>query len=84
MRLVRKFQFNYTGDKQELLIGAYYFDEDQNGLLTIPWTYTGIVGDDFLQSGTLDTKAYALFANYTYRINERLSTTLGVRYSIRR
>lgn len=77
----QEIQLSYISERQELLAGFYFFDESQNGLLTIPWVYTGIPGDNFIQNGTLDSTALAAFLNYTYRFTDRLSFTLGGRYS---
>lgn len=68
-------------DKLKWLVGAYYFDEDNNAL-----GYADIPVPDFRtliirQFGVLETEAWAVFGQATYSLSDRWALTIGGRYS---
>ena len=67
-----------SGDRWNLIVGAYYFTEDVNGFANI-----SIFGGpaQFDQRGSANTKAYAAFANGSYELVDKLKLVLGARYS---
>jgi iron complex outermembrane receptor protein len=78
----------YNGESYDLLFGAMYFDEELFGEVLVPLNNFPIPGGPILpnagnyqQIGTVDTLAYGAFAQMTYRFNDRLSVTGGIRYN---
>lgn len=84
-------QYVYTGDRLRSIVGAYYFKERSNADVFIDFTgelrfiesVAPLVFPNKLvdQPGSLDTEATALFANFEYKLTDKLKTTLGLRYS---
>lgn len=69
-------------------VGAYYYEEDSigSGLFVLPLVNLGIPADPptTIASFQVDfatlTDNFALFADLTYQINDRLSVNIGARY----
>ncbi|HEX7784523.1 MAG TPA: TonB-dependent receptor [Sphingobium sp.] len=59
------------------LVGAYYYHEKANSLVFIP--FTGLT--DLSLSARNQTKSYAAFGQSTWHVDDRLSATVGLRYS---
>lgn len=68
------------------LVGAYYFDESVDGYNAVPYDRI-ILGQPsqfsqgFFQGGKVDTNAYAVFGQADINLSDRLTLTLGARYS---
>lgn len=79
----QEFQLAYTGEKFNWLAGAYYFDEQDRINARAPGGYavTPTTVLAFHQSATVTDEAIGIFAEGTYRLNDRWAMTLGVRYS---
>jgi len=74
-----------TGDRTDLMAGAYYLHEKQTEYdwIRLPLfdAYYGNNKVFFIQDGTVPTDAYALFGNAIFKLTSRTSITGGVRYS---
>jgi iron complex outermembrane receptor protein len=67
-------------------LGLYYFHEDMDGAVIIPGNFGGVLpyGQYFsfyYGGGSIDTDAWAAYGQLTYDLTERLSLTVGARYS---
>jgi iron complex outermembrane receptor protein len=82
----QEFQLLYSGDRLEAVFGLYYFAEDIASdqtawadsflaLGAIPITFKRTVADD------LNTDSYAAFGQATWKFTDRLSGTVGLRYT---
>lgn len=67
-----------SGDRWDMIVGAYYFTEDVDGFANI--TIFGGPGQ-FDQRGSAKTKAYAVFAHGSYGLTDKLKLVAGARYS---
>jgi iron complex outermembrane receptor protein len=77
----QEIRINFSGDRHDTVAGVYYLDA--NGDFRVEQS-----GDVFFGPGvvlgidfTLDTVAYALFAQTDYAISDNLSLTLGGRFN---
>jgi iron complex outermembrane receptor protein len=61
------------------VFGLYYFDEDSFDRLLVPLGNPGTSYDT--QRVSLDAKAKAAFTEWTFKFNEALSATAGLRYT---
>jgi iron complex outermembrane receptor protein len=61
------------------VVGAYYFDEDSNDRVIVPIGNPGTSYDT--QRVALDTRAWALFTQWTFNVTDALSLTAGLRYT---
>lgn len=71
------------GEKATYLVGAYYADQTikTDRILTIGLGF-GIPGDPALTTvGSVKTKSYAAFGDLDYHLTEKLTGSLGLRYS---
>lgn len=68
------------GDSWRLLLGAYFFDEDKKGGLGLVRASL-VPARSFVIPSENSTYAWALFAEATVDVTEKLSLTAGVRYS---
>jgi len=64
------------------IVGGFYFNETSDLLFEIR-NFRGLfgLGTEAVFDASQDTEAYALFADVTYDVSDRLSLTLGGRYS---
>lgn len=65
-------------DRFDWMIGAYYFHDDAMTSIFIPIPGFGF---DILHNADMKTDAFAFFGQVTYRATDRLSFTVGLRYS---
>lgn len=80
----QELQLNFDGKKLRGLVGAYYYEEDllsDSPIDPDPLGLNGPAGDLIRVTGLMDIKAWAVFSNFAYEINERWSVILGGRYS---
>lgn len=80
-QLSQELQLVGQTDKIQWLVGGFYFSEDNDAL-----GYADIPVPDFRtliirQFGNLETDAWAVFGQGTYRFTDRWALTLGGRYS---
>lgn len=74
----------WQGEHHSTLFGLYYFQEDIDAQTRIqgPAPYTTVLNRPFIQFyGKQQSESYAVFANSTWPINQKLSITGGLRYS---
>ena len=74
----QEFQLNYSGEDITLVSGFYYYDAEACGIYD---AYLMAFGISIEQSGCTDTESYAVYAQTSYDINDKWSTTLGLRYT---
>lgn len=71
-------------DGFDFLIGAFYYDDDSTLSPQLAYsrnTTTNALGAPSVQTGQLDTQAYAVYADGTWALTDRLTVTAGLRYS---
>jgi iron complex outermembrane receptor protein len=66
-------------DRLDGVFGLYYFDEDSFDRVIVPLGNPGTSYDT--QRVSLDTVARAAFTEWTYKFNDALTATAGVRYT---
>jgi iron complex outermembrane receptor protein len=81
----QEFQATYTGDKIQGVAGIYYIDANAfnifDTILNTPLP-TGPFGTSTFTKGDIDTKAWAVFADGSYKFTDALSLSLGGRYTV--
>ncbi len=78
-QLSQEFQFLYQGERFQGVAGLYYMDGHAEGAFD---TIVGLANLTTLTSGSVDTKSYAAFADFTYDITDQFKISLGGRYTI--
>ncbi len=78
-QLSQEIQMLVDGDRWNLILGGYYFNEKIDGFSRAPLFF--FPGATFLQIGTGETDAYAAFANFSYDITDQIKVIAGLRYS---
>ncbi|MDB5429572.1 MAG: TonB-dependent receptor [Caulobacter sp.] len=76
----QEFQLTYTGERLQGVAGVYYF----NG--TAAGAYDTVVsqlfgGFSIATNGYVDTRSYAVFADFSYQISDDISISLGGRWT---
>ncbi|MGP1275171.1 MAG: TonB-dependent receptor [Caulobacterales bacterium] len=84
-QISQEFQLNYEGERLTVVSGLFYMIEDiqshqeafADDLLTGPggFTFLRTIDDD------LETRSWALYANATFDLTDRLSVSAGIRYT---
>ncbi len=64
------------GARLNWIIGAYYFEEDGDNKNTLDFTVS-----NFVSGGKFDNRSAALFVQGSYDLSDKLSLTLGLRYT---
>jgi iron complex outermembrane receptor protein len=81
----QEFQATYTGDKVQGVAGVYYIDANAfnifDTIINTPLP-TGPFGTSTFTKGDIDTKAWAVFADGSYKMSDRLSVSAGGRYTV--
>jgi iron complex outermembrane receptor protein len=81
----QEFQATYTGDKIQGVAGVYYIDANAfnifDTIINTPLP-TGPFGTSTFTKGDIDTKAWAVFADGSYKMSDRLSVSAGGRYTV--
>ena len=72
----QEFQLLGSTDKLDWIVGFYYFNEDGDNINILDFTVS-----NFRSGGQFDNEAWAVFAQATYDISDRLHLTLGGRYT---
>ncbi|MEO0578018.1 MAG: TonB-dependent receptor, partial [Pseudomonadota bacterium] len=84
-QLSEEFQLLYTGERVNGLIGAYYMDANAFNAFDVILGLTGdLIGSPGLNAFTLgdvDTSTWAIFADFSYDINDQFSVSVGGRYT---
>jgi iron complex outermembrane receptor protein len=81
----QEFQATYTGDKVQGVAGVYYIDANAfnifDTILNTPLP-TGPFPTSTFTKGDIDTKAWAVFADGSYKFSDRFSASAGGRYTV--
>ncbi len=75
-QFTQELQLIGSTDRLNWIVGAYYFQEDGDNENILDFTVS-----NFRSGGEFDNEAWAVFAQATYDITERLHFTLGGRYT---
>jgi len=75
-QLTQEFQLVFTGsDKWSGVLGLYYFDGTAGGKVNATF-----IGSIFVTTeGDIDTKSYALYADGSFKLTDRLTLNVGLR-----
>ncbi|HET6565087.1 MAG TPA: TonB-dependent receptor [Xanthomonadales bacterium] len=88
----QEFRLNYSADRVNGVMGAYYFSEDSDDRVTVPLAFppsppvissllAGGPGSRDLQFVNLTTDSIAVFTEWTLDVTQALSITGGLRYT---
>jgi iron complex outermembrane receptor protein len=83
-QLSNEFQVLYEGGRLNGVAGLYYLDANANNIFdvvlatTSPVALPGLTASTF---GDVDTKTWAVFADFTFDVTDRLSISAGGRYT---
>jgi len=81
----QEFQLNYDSDNLSVVSGLYYFDGESCGhfdaILEHLGTVLGAAGLTREVTGCNNSESYAVYAQGSYNVTEKLSFTLGARYT---
>ncbi|MCE9680565.1 TonB-dependent receptor [Shewanella sp. AS1] len=82
-QISQEFQLNYVGDDLTLVSGVYYFKGDSCGVFDaiLEEAFKSLGGLTREVSGCNNSESYAAYAQGSYDITEKLSLTLGARYT---
>ncbi|MGD9811616.1 MAG: TonB-dependent receptor, partial [Sphingobium sp.] len=74
----QELQLLYQGDRLQGVFGLYYLDSRASGAFD---TVLGLANLTILTSGTVKTKSYAAFADFSYDLTDQFSISVGGRYT---
>ena len=74
----QELQLNYNTENFDFISGLFYFRENVDSYFYLKIFPVGIAQ---MQGRAAETKALGIFGQGTYRFNDRLSATIGIRYS---
>ena len=77
-QLSQELQFLYEGDRLRGVAGLYYLDAHAAGKFD---TVVGLLNLTIATSGFVDTTSYAAYADFSYDFTDKLSASLGGRYT---
>ncbi len=77
-QLTQELQFLYEGERLRGVAGLYYLDAHAAGKFD---TIVGLLNLTIATSGFVDTKSYAAYADFSYDFTDKLSASLGGRYT---
>lgn len=77
----QELQFSYIGEKLKAVSGLYYYDGESCGQFNLLLGLAPPIGLTLENSGCVDTRSYAIYAQGTYYVTDKLSVTLGGRYT---
>lgn len=84
-QFTQEFQLNYDSDKLTFVSGLYYFDGESCGQFDAILEHLGqslsLPGLTREVSGCNNSESYAIYAQGSYNLTEKLSLTLGLRYT---
>jgi iron complex outermembrane receptor protein len=75
-QLTQELQLLGSHERMNWIIGAYYFSEDGDNANILDFTVS-----NFRSGGRFDNEAWAVFAQGTYDLTDRLHLTVGARYT---
>ncbi|MGN7097679.1 TonB-dependent receptor [Brevundimonas diminuta] len=74
----QEFQAVFSGDRWSGVAGVYYLDATASGAFD---TVLGLANLTTLTSGSVDTKSYAVFGDFSYDVTDALSVSVGARWT---
>ncbi len=74
----QEFQAVFSGDRWSGVAGVYYLDATASGAFD---TVLGLAHLTTLTSGSVDTKSYAVFGDFSYDVTDALSVSVGARWT---
>ena len=77
-QFTQEFQALFTGDRWSGVAGLFYLDGTSSGAFD---TIAGNLGLAIAAAGSVDTKSFSAFADFSYDITDRLHVSLGGRYT---
>ncbi len=77
----QEFQLLYNSDKFNAVLGAYYLDATASNDFDVVLGQLHPLGITAYTGGTVDTESWSVFADLTYFMTEKLSVTVGGRYT---
>ena len=77
-QLTQELQFLYEGERLRGVAGLYYLDAHAAGKFD---TIVGLLNLTIATSGFVDTTSYAAYADFSYDFTDKLSASLGGRYT---
>ncbi|MBX3593532.1 TonB-dependent receptor [Sphingomonas sp.] len=77
-QFTQELQLLYEGDRLQGVFGLYYLNARASGAFD---TVLGLANLTILTSGTVDTKSYAAFGDFSYDLTDQLKLSVGGRYT---
>ncbi len=77
----QEIQLSGGGDRLEWLLGGFLFHESGDSFIALPFPFGADLPFYITIDGTAETDAYAAFGELRYRLTDRLTATIGGRYS---
>jgi|APFre7841882724_1041349.scaffolds.fasta_scaffold01633_5 iron complex outermembrane receptor protein len=77
-QLTQELQFLYEGERLRGVAGLYYLDAHAAGKFD---TIVGLLNLTIATSGFVDTTSYAAYADFSWNFTDKLSASLGGRYT---
>jgi iron complex outermembrane recepter protein len=77
-QFTQEFQLLIEGDRLQGVAGLYYLDARASGAFD---TVLGLANLTTVTSGTVKTKSYAAFADFSFDVTEQLKVSAGLRYT---
>ncbi len=77
-QFTQEFQLNYAGDRLVVVSGLYYYEGEACGAFDV---ILGLSGITLENGGCVDTESYSAFAQGSYQLNDKLTLSLGGRYT---
>ncbi|MFN2098467.1 TonB-dependent receptor [Altererythrobacter sp. MF3-039] len=77
----QELRLNYNSEALRAVVGAFYLEEDNNGVLGLPRIGGVPSPRSFILPAMTETESYALFADATLAITPQFSIIAGIRYS---
>ena len=74
----QEFQAVFSGDRWSGVAGVYYLDATASGAFD---TVLGLANLTTLTAGSVDTKSYAVFGDFSYDVTDALSVSVGARWT---
>jgi iron complex outermembrane receptor protein len=74
----QEFQLLYEGDRLQGVAGVYYLDASASGQFDTILAAAGLTQGT---TGGVDTKSFAVFGDFSYDVTERLSLSVGARWT---
>lgn len=77
-QFTQEVQLLYQGDRLQGVFGLYYLDGRASGAFD---TVVGLINLTILTSGTVKTKSYAAFGDFSYDLTDKFKLSAGLRYT---